>query len=332
MVDEFVAQVRKQFEGLGRTSLGRGIGSLNPESLDKLSDVVDVYGCAWYTIMAGIYCTQLNVHTKKFYSDIPEKSLLDDASLQSLVKHLQSDLNRVKGISGSWDHSKVAVDDIARLFMQTVSGVKFEFNGWVRSGASTNQMYQPLGLIAEQFLTPDFLDRHASNVGVILNWDASFMDAGNDKYKLMVIDRWPDIIDRIKRRFAPEDKKLPRFCYGFNDFYLLRPVAVSILRGKQVPDEIFNWFALWHFRRKWGSTPSDVLYAKAICKGWERFREVIYSLDYKRNHLFNCIMRILHELKTVPLTREQLGDIYPSLIRAALKRKDAVAAEFLQII
>jgi hypothetical protein len=158
------------------------------------------------------------------------------------------------------------------------------------------------------------------------------MDADNSKYKLMVIDRWPDIIERIKRRFAPEDKKLPRFCYGFNDFYLLRPVAVSILRGKQVPDEIFNWFALWHFRRRWGSTPSDMLYARAVCKEWERFREVIYGLDYKRNHLFNCFMRILHELKTVPLSREQLSDIYPSLIRAALKRKDAIAAEFLQII
>jgi len=327
-----VARVRKQFEGFGGTSLGRAMGSLDPERLDKLSNIVDIYGYAWYIIMTCTYNIQLDIQIKRFYSDIPEKPLLDDTSLQSLVKYLQSDLNRFNGISGSWDHSKVSVDDIARLFMQTVSGVKFEFDGWLRSGASTNQIYQPLGLIADKFLEPEFFGRHASNIGAILNWDASFMDADDSKYKLMVIDRWPDIIGRIKRRFAPEDKKLPRFCYGFNDFYLLRPVAVSILRGKQVPDEIFNWFALWHFRRRWGSTPSDVLYAKAICKGWERFREVIYSLDYKRNHLFNCFMRILHELKTVPLTREQLGDVYPSLIRAALKRNDTIAAEFIQII
>ena len=332
MIDAFVARVQHKFEGLSRTSLGRAVTGLNQETLDSMSDIVDVYGCAWYIMISGMYNAITPTQLVEFYSNIPEKSLLDEKALQSLVRHLKDSLSRFRGISGSWNHNKIQVEDISRIFLQTVEESKFEFDGWMRSGASINIIYQPLGLIAEKFLEPEFFDRHASNVGAILNWDASFMDADNSKYKLMVIDRWPDIIGRIKRRFAPEDKKLPRFCYGFNDFYLLRPVAVSILRGKQVPNEIFNWFALWHFRRRWGSTPSDMLYAKAVCKEWVRFREVIYGLDYKRNHLFNCFMRMLHELKTVPLTREQLNDIYPSLIRAALKRKDAIAAEFLQII
>ena len=330
MIDEFVELVRKRFEGFSRTSLGRVVVSLDQPTIDKLP--IDIYGCAWYIMITGIYGAQVSEQIKRFYSDIPEKSLINDNSLQSLIKHIQTDMARFRGISGTWDHSKVSVEDPQRIFMQTVHGNKFEFDGWMRSGTATNQMYQPLGLITDKFLTIEFLDRHASNVGVILNWDASFMDADDSEYRLMIIDRWPDIINRIKRRFAPDDKKLPRFCYGFNDFYLLRPVAVSILRGKPVPHDIFGWFCLWHFRRRWGSTPSDILYAKAICKEWERFREVIYKLDYKRNHLFNCLMRILHELKTLPLTREQIGDIYPSMIRAALKRNDKIAMEFLQTL
>lgn len=332
MIDEFVEQVKYHFKGFSKTSLGRAVTLLDPETLNKLYDIIDIYGCAWYILMSGIYASNMAIPLSKFYSGIPEKPLTDEKSLQSLIRHLQEDLSRFKGISGAWDHSKVSIDDPQRLFLQAVMGNTFEFDGWMRSGANTHFVYQPLGLIIDKFLTPEFLNRHASNVGVILNWDASFMDADDSKYKLMVINRWGDIIDRIKRRFAPEDKKIPRFCYGFSDFYLLRPVAISILRGKQVPHEIFNWFCLWHFRRRWGSSPSDVLYAQAICKEWERFREVIYKLEYKRNHLFNCLMRILHELKTVPLSREQIGDIYPSLIKAALKRKDTIAAEFLQNI
>lgn len=330
MIDEFVAQIRELLPGYTRSSLGRTITYFDQETLNKMP--IDVYGCAWYIMIAGIYSTQLSEYIKKFYSDVPEKSLVDDKSLQSLANHLQNDLSRFQGLVGSWNHSRVSIDDVQRMFMQIVRGNKFEFDGWIRAGASNNQMFQPLGLVADKFLAPEFFGRHASNVGTILNWDASFMDADDSKYKSMVIDKWPEIIDRIKRRFAPDDKKLPRFCYGFNDFYLLRPVAISILRSKPVPYDIFGWFCLWHFRRRWGSNPSDMLYAKAICKEWERFREVIYKLNYKRNHLFNCLMRILHELKTLPLTREQIGDIYPSMIRAALKRNDKVAAEFLQTL
>jgi hypothetical protein len=233
---------------------------------------------------------------------------------------------------GSWGHSKVNPDDVVRTFMQMVGGAKFEYSGWLRGTSAIQYQFQPLGLITEKFLHLDFFNRHASNIGVIMNWDASFIDTDNDKYKLMVIDRWPDIIQRLMKRFGGDHQKLPRFVYGFNDFYLLRPVAVSLLRGKLVPDEIFKWFCLWQFRRIWHNTPSDKLFAKAICKSWEGFREVIHGMGYKRSHLFNCVMRILHELGTIPVTREQLGDIYPSLIRAALKKNDTIAANFIQAI
>ena len=332
MIDEFVKRFKAKGEGLSTTTLSRIMGSTQIISLHGLEEVIDIYGCAWYETISQFGGMALESIYDKFYSDVPEKSLIDEESLKSLVTHLQNDVARFRGDSGAWDHSKVQAEDPMRVFLQLVHGSKFEFSTWLRSKAAIQTQFQPLGLITDKFFDMNFFGRHASNVGVVLNWDASFMDADDSKYRLMVIDRWPDIIERLMKRFGKDTGKLPRFCYGFNDFYLLRPVAVSILRNKKVPDEIFRWFCLWHFRRVWDKSPSDKLFAKAICKVWEEFREVIYGMGYKRNHLFNCLMRISHELGPIPITREQLGDIYPSLIRAALKRNDKTAADFVQTL
>jgi hypothetical protein len=332
MIDEFVARVKDRYQGLSTGTIGRVIGGMNDQTFKEFLDVLDVYGCAWYSIVSGPYGIPPTNILDRFYADIPTTPIVDDQSLASLLSHVKDGTFGFSVESGTWNHGSVSVDHIIRLFVQAAKDVKFEFHGWMNRGAAIQPQHIPLGLIAEKFLTPGFLNRHASNVGVILNWDASFIDIDNNKYKLMVIDRWPVIIERLMKRFGGDKKKLPRFCYGFNDFYLLRPVAVSILRDKQVPDEIYKWFCLWQFRRIWSTSPSDKLFAKAVCKSWERFREVIYQEGYKRSHLFNCLMRMLHELKEVPITREQLGDVYPVLIRAALKKNDGVAASFLQII
>lgn len=332
MINEFVARVKTKYQGMSSVTVGRVIGAMNEEAFKEYLDVLDVYGCAWFSIVSGPYVTLPPTVIDKFYADIPSESLIDDQSLAALLEQIKDNSYGFIREGGTWDHGKVSVDQPFRLFMQIAKDTKFEMNGWMHRNAATNHSYLPLGVVAEKFLTPEFLNRHASNVGVILNWDISFMDADNSKYRLMIIDRWPVIIERLIKRFGGDKKKLPRFCYGFNDFYLLRPVAVSILRDKPVPDEIYKWFCLWQFRRMWGTTPSDKLFAKAVCKSWGQFREVIYKEGYKRSHLFNCLMRMLHELNEVPITREQLGDIYPVLIRAALKKNDGVAASFLQII
>jgi hypothetical protein len=329
MINEFVERIKKEYMWSGET-LRRVLST--GEFKIKDIDIIDIYCCAWWNLFVGCHTSEINNIVEHFYSNIPGNFLINRTSEQLLLEYLKNDLPRHRGEDGSWNHSKVNPEDPVRLFIQAASNTPFEFNGWMRSGSAANVQYQPCGLVAERFLTQDFFNRHASNVGVILNWDASFMDVDNDKYRLMVIDRWEEIIYRMVRRFGGENKKLPRFCYGFNDFYLLRPIAVSILRGKKVPDELFKWFCLWHFRRVWTDTPSDRLFSKAVCKDWGKFREVIEKEGYKRSHMFNFVMRMLHLLKTVPLTREQLGDIYPVLIRAAIKKNDVSAANFLQII
>jgi len=331
LVDEFIAKFKEKYGmvGIGKTSFNRLMTNISLIDLYKISQDMDIYTCSWHNMCTSYYDFHhiLNELYRKFYSDIPINSMIDDQSLNILIELIKDTMGNDDSL---WNHGKVAPDDIPRVFIQTAKNTKFEFSDWIRGGAATNLLYQPLGLIADKFLTMEFMNRHASNVGVILNWDASFMDIDCSKYKLMVIDRWDVIIDRLIKKFGGDNKKLPRFCYGFNDFYLLRPITVTILRDKKVPDEIYKWFCLWHFRRMWGSTPSDELFAKAICKSWDRFRETLRQEGYQRNHMFNCLMRMLQQLKTVPLTKDQIGDLYPVLVKAAIKKNDKTAATFLQ--
>lgn len=336
LVDEFAIKFKGKYEvnDIGRVSLNRRVSRISLLDIYNISKDIDIYICAWHNILTSYDNLHhvLNELYQKFYSDIPTISIVNESSLNILSKIIQNDMSGYQGDTNPWAHAKVAPEDIPRVFIQSINNVKFEFSDWVRGGTATNPIWQPLGLIADKFLTTNFMNRHASNVGVILNWDASFMDIDHSKYKLMVIDRWDDIINRLIKRFGGDNKKLPRFCYGFNDFYLLRPIAVTILRDKKVPDEIYKWFCLWHFRRMWGTSPSDQLFAKAICKSWDGFREVLNQEGYKRNHAFNYLMRMLQQLKTVPLNKEQVGDIYPLLVKAAIKRNDKIATAFLEAL
>lgn len=228
-----------------------------------------------------------------------------------------------------WD--KVEVRERSRYDVNTPESILVDahankpirFSNWFSNDAEGMRAGQVYGLFYDKLFTENW-PRYSSVLGYVMAWNIDQIDASHPIFCTYVRDNMEEVVQsRIEKRFGPNPQK---FTWNFGDWWLLYPVAVSILKDKPVETNNLNMFFKWVFRKDWTKDfwPQEWIILAAISKTFEHFREHVYTMGkYRRSHMVKWMTEVafIHQ-DAIKLTRHQLGDIAPQLIKLALKKPE----------
>jgi hypothetical protein len=209
------------------------------------------------------------------------------------------------------------------ILVDTLAGKPVRFSNWFTNDAEGMRAGQVYGLFYDKLFVENW-PRYSSVLGYVMAWNIDQIDASHSLFCQFIRDNMEEVVQaRIEKRFGTNPQK---FTWNFGDWWLLYPVAMSILKDKPVETNNLNMFYKWVFRKDWTKDfwPQEWIILAAISKTFEHFKEHVYTMGkYRRSHMVKWITEVafIHQ-DAIKLTRQQLGDIAPQLIKMALKKDE----------
>ena len=161
---------------------------------------------------------------------------------------LVRDDNELKCLSGTmlrWGRVEVRerqrhdVNTPETILVDACAGKSVRFANWFSNDGEGMRAGQVYGLFYDKLFTENW-PRYSSVLGYVMAWNIDQIDASHPLFCQYVRDNMEEVVEaRIVKRFGTNPQK---FTWNFGDWWLMYPVALSILRDKPVETNNLNMF------------------------------------------------------------------------------------------